>query len=891
MAGVSRVRAQVHRGLTEARGIVLSSTSSAGSRIGAILQIWRPGDIVQLYQDAIVVRFSSPRLMRAEHAPGELLVEHTGRLATFPLEGAALLAIANAASGSLLRFRGGVLETIASDQLRPWIPDAEFDLGEVRVIDVETLGAGPEPIKPPARAPEEDARKIFGVEPIAKEALAVRTALQQSAARAAQIRGVISGAVSTLKRWLLSTPTGLRQHSGEPSQGGPSWASGAWTWLVNRSLFLLSTLGMGGLWLAAHRRYLNKLERLFESGDVLEALRHALPLGGERSEGPTRLALTPPTPRTDLTIATGAKAAASVVPLDSDWMGHLRGLYERALLQLERTGQIDQAAFVMVELLNDVPRAISWLEKHGKLRLAAELAEARKQPVVERIRLWFLAGEAQRAVDLAIRHAAFADVISRLEVRDRAAALKLRMIWADHCATRGEYLQAARAAWPVSEANALIRGWLNLAIRAGGPSASAAWVARLRLEPECLPDAYAALVGVLEDEHPEAPMDRGRLAEEIVKAPSSTALDALVPPLLRALLRDASGHVATSTLPVVALETLRGLLGRAPVLRADWPQLHNEVTRNTVRLTSLKTVTVSHSERGTLPIHDVVALSGGRVLVALGQLGAMLLTREGTRLIHWDREPVSVLIPSPSGERVITADRRAGRVRAGRLDIATRRHERWIDVELATFANRFDGSGWYVGTGGSSPRVAYLDVTDAIARSLCETPIDGPITQIELGDRTLEVASSTPDGLEQWSYELPALILRHRLALPASAPRWLAADARSVAVNWADGGGITLAVAGKGERTFSLPTTLDRSVAPSQTGCTWPWLWLVAATDDGLRVDVLQVEGARHLASVRLEGASHVCPRIFGNLLILGDDLGRIVKLQLEHGHCSVIRV
>jgi len=64
---------------------------------------------------------------------------------------------------------------------------------------------------------------------------------------------------------------------------------------------------------------------------------------------------------------------------------------------------IDEAAFVLAELLHADVEAIALLERHGRLRAAAELAEARPVPPALAVRAWLLAGDAARSPRRSIR--------------------------------------------------------------------------------------------------------------------------------------------------------------------------------------------------------------------------------------------------------------------------------------------------------------------------------------------------------------------------------------------------------------------------------------------------------------------------------------------------------
>ena len=90
---------------------------------------------------------------------------------------------------------------------------------------------------------------------------------------------------------------------------------------------------------------------------------------------------------------------------------------------------------------------MAFLERHGRYRLAAEMAEARDLPPGLVVRQWFLAGDRERALRIARRTGAFADAVTRLErSRQPEQARELRRLWAHGLAEAGDYAAAVDAA-------------------------------------------------------------------------------------------------------------------------------------------------------------------------------------------------------------------------------------------------------------------------------------------------------------------------------------------------------------------------------------------------------------------------------------------------------------
>src|SRR5690606_1366062 len=132
-----------------------------------------------------------------------------------------------------------------------------------------------------------------------------------------------------------------------------------------------------GRWLGdAHGRYLGELFDMFERGDLDAALRHAIPLGGPTQSGTVSLAKL--RPRGELSIGAHATVATGTLLTATDGYAELRQRYRAAVELLEQRGRIEEAAFVLAELLHADEEAVAFLERHGRLHKAAELAEGRQ---------------------------------------------------------------------------------------------------------------------------------------------------------------------------------------------------------------------------------------------------------------------------------------------------------------------------------------------------------------------------------------------------------------------------------------------------------------------------------------------------------------------------------
>ncbi|HVR98467.1 MAG TPA: hypothetical protein VMW27_17770, partial [Thermoanaerobaculia bacterium] len=231
-----------------------------------------------------------------------------------------------------------------------------------------------------------------------------------------------------------------------------------------------------------HAAYARKLRELFESGDFDSALRFAIPLTAEA--GPRRLPLRSFSPRAELQIRPERSRGWSAAELSPDLHGELRRLYREAFHRLEGQGRIEEAAFVLAEVLHAHEEAVAFLERHGRLRLAAEMAEARDLPAGLVIRQWFLAGDRQRGLQIAHRTGAFADAVTRLErSARRPEAAELRRLWASELAAAGDYAAAVDVLWSLPEERQRAVEWMDLAIGLGGAPAGRMLARMVALAP------------------------------------------------------------------------------------------------------------------------------------------------------------------------------------------------------------------------------------------------------------------------------------------------------------------------------------------------------------------------------------------------------------------------
>jgi hypothetical protein len=499
-----------------------------------------------------------------------------------------------------------------------------------------------------------------------------------------------------------------------------------------------------------HERYLVSLTRKFERRDWDAALREAIALGGSGT-GWLRLRL--PRRRDSIGLRLRAGSGGSLYMGESAY-AHLHAIYQRAAKQLDEAGQVDEAAFVYAELLHDAPAAVALLERNGRLRLAAELAEARRLATELVVRLWWRAGERQRAVAIARARGVFGPAVERLAAVDVAAALALREQWVRSCQAAGDHLAAVEAAWPVASLRRIVVPDIEAGIALGGP-ASGQLFAHLACEYPSEATAERAMA-LLEDRSRELRRPRERFIAALARLPGKDpAQDRR---LCTAALRSSLELEPTRD----ARQQVNALTRRAdPLVAADLPPLPSGTRRADDPIDL-----IAPADPGQLPVFDAVTLGGRALLVAHGEFGVRLLALDGRVRARWDI-PAHQLVVADNGASALLV-RQAGPIREiHRLDLSTRRVRPWTVLRLATLLRSYDGGiATVVDDGG----VALLDTLSDQPRILWrELDREHRVLRINRTPTRLTALIDVPPPLpgrarsiQLWAWELPSMTLRLR---------------------------------------------------------------------------------------------------------------------------------
>src|SRR4051794_20427098 len=505
-----------------------------------------------------------------------------------------------------------------------------------------------------------------------------------------------------------------------------------------------------------HTAYIRKMKEMFESGDLESALRHAIPLAAEAAGGPRRLPLRSFAPRADLHIRPERSRPWSVAEISPDLHGELRRLYREAFHRLEAQDRIEEAAFLLAEVLHAHEEAVSFLEHHGRLRLAAEMAEARDLAPGLVVRQWFLAGDRQRGLRIAHRTGAFADAVTRLErSRETEQASELRRLWARELAAAGDYAAAVDTVWQLPEERHRALEWMDLAIDQGGAPAGRMLARKVALAPEPFAEVRGAAQRLLESWRAEGAPARLAFADTLRRGDRSPVAATLSRAAVRAIARD-SGRFGACMEPA-DLRQLAAFAGDG-ALRAD--ALALPIPARTLWITRGEPLEVEIAARdaGTRPAYDAAFLPNGLTAVALGEAGVRLLARGGRTVAELD-QPAHRLVVSDHGDRAIALARRGGFWRLARLDFSLRPAGPWCEGRVGALAPGYD----------RAPSVV-AGPDGLLAAETSGHRFDGAWGVSRLPGTALAIARSEARcslllggaHSEVWTYELPALTLRRR---------------------------------------------------------------------------------------------------------------------------------
>ena len=848
-----------------------------------LLGAWETGAQAYRAGAGYLLVWQQARRLRCEGAPGLPLCGQDGVLASAPL---AAQERAGIAAGTAVLVFGASLHVHVLDAGARIDPSCWLDLSAIPVCVALAMPARPDAgfaDATPAAAP--DVRTLLGAAvpaPSPERAAFLRAATAESkrgATAAAVLGGAAVGAagllagVSRLSMALLArVPGRTGSASGSGAARNARRDSPIGDWLAARTAHLAAATRLAGLLGWRQANYLRKMLRQFDEGNLDEALRHAIPL--DSPDAPSRPALGLARRREKLDIGSGTSAAG--IGLDPQSIALLRQTYQRSFDMLDRAGRIDEAVFVLAELMNRHQEAVDYLERKGRIAQAARLAETLGLAPAIAVRLHCMGGDLARALLLARLTGCFPETVAELERRRHPAAGALRLEWAQDLAARCDLAEAAQAVWPLVDERPRALDWLRAAESGGGAPGVQGLLYTLALDPGELGTRTASLQALLYAPGADAVLQRIRACECLLRLDAhNDATRRIAAALWRVLAveRSASLHAMPG-------ERLTQLLKIAadPVLTDDLPRkawADLPVPQGLAART--EALQLRFAERGLHALEEVCALPDGVHLLALGD-GGVVLAREGARAPLRFPVPAHHLVVSANGRRALALARREKAVRVSRLDLVSGKVEDWFSAPLQFWAHEFDGATWSV---VADERLMVLDATaqgQAVLWQVSDLP--GMVIGFERQGEHEALLMGTGVSVEQWRYALPARRLLGREAVPMPMPEQVFAALPDCL------GDAPVLLASTGERLAIL------SQEGSDLHIAWPYPQLPQASlhnkllllrfeaEDGWHCQLLNAD-CRVVADIALPDALAPRAAVHGTHLLAWDRRGRLVDVDI----------
>lgn len=720
-----------------------------------LLDAWQPGSRAWRFELGDVLVLPRATTGQCEGLPGLPLCRIGGALSSAPL-------LAREVEGlpahDLVIVLGARPLALHLSQARAIDLSRHLDVGDYALHDTYDCRIPPAASAGTSKLDGASVRKLLGnrIPPPSKESeafLAGRTehegknlgGVKQFFGRAA---GAVLGTMLKVVPFIGAGLATISRHSGAgggqvPARGTPAQPSRLRATLARIALATrLSAL------VSYHQgAYLKRLMSMFDRGDLDEALRNAVPidsLGQSLGQAFSR-----PGRRNDYRLSAGAGAALSI-GLGPDLEGHLRALYRRAFESFDRQGRIDEAVFVLAELLNTRQEALDYLIRHGRHAQAAELALGWEMPPATIIRLLMLAGDEQRAVQVARRDGAFAAAIQMLQNTHAELADRLRSEWGHALVAQGDWLGAVEAVWTLPALRAHATEWLLAAERAGGELGARALVQRAVLLPDTLAH-YAEAIESLADPWTQADARTAMAQAMLSVTGKSEALRTMAARLLPAVAADRAA--SRNAFGTKDLESLLALSGDG-CLKADAPAWALGSHLATAFWSQAQALLLETPAPGLQAIHDAVPLPGRQTLVALGEAGVVVLDAAG-KVRQRYATPAYFLVASPLGRVALAVTPREHVSSIVRLDLVGHATSDLGALALRFPSPRFDGIGWSV---VCDQRILVID-TNSAARDVLWHVADlgGPIVAAaHFATRETFIVRDANGQLRDWSYVLPS---------------------------------------------------------------------------------------------------------------------------------------
>jgi hypothetical protein len=336
-------------------------------------------------------------------------------------------------------------------------------------------------------------------------------------------------------------------------------------------------------------------------------------------------------------------------------------------------------------------------------------------------------------------------------------------------------------------------------------------------------------------------------------------------------------------------------------LRTDMPPFPSPDTALNRRVKETLRFEFGITDCGATVIADAAMLNDGRLLVALGEAGVKLLTRDGRTVKHFD-QPAHRLVLSDHGDRAIALARRGEAWRLARLDLLRQRVDDWCEAQLQAFAADYDGDIWFVGAKGD---FYAIDATARNFDALWRVPEPGDqIAGVVRSHSTCQFLTEGWGTLEKWEYQLPLLRLRNRIQVPLvngaaqGVELHAACSAAGLLVDQSRYAQVSKSTAGEFETFNCLPvlqlrvfagdmvqqeiTIGDGNSRPGQPEVRGQIAVSPVYEEAGAIIRVCDLHDGLVTAEFMMVNAQQVSTRVQEQRLTIADDCGRLIVFDLS---------
>lgn len=506
----------------------------------------------------------------------------------------------------------------------------------------------------------------------------------------------------------------------------------------------------------AQAKFVQNMVKQFEDGNLDEALRNAIPLSNlhdAMKSGGTSLSRKLVGNNLD-SIQPYAQGGGGNVNLGDQVLAQLKAMYENAFKVMDSRGNYKKAAFILAELLRDIDRAVTYLEKHEQFQLAAELAEGQGLNPARIIRQWIIAGNTERAMHIAMISGAYEEAITALEHQHPKQADALRWQCALKHYQAGNLYSAVDIAWPMTEKRSTAITWMKARAQMGG-ELGARHLLRLALHDQDNYDRYLVQIdSLLKDNMPKEHL---ALYDEIISLAHLEGCKRIASLATRRyLISVAQARIAYDRTRWHKLCEAAGDL----TLRADARNLQLSNIAKRQYLSDRSTVqSIQFEQTHGRRASDFTLFDGNILLIAFGDSGLEIRNNKG-KIIGRLTTPCHNIIISEEKSTALLITERSGYQQVHKFDLQTRTSTHWLDVSLSCWASSYDGNTWLA---AKDDKLFVLDVQAPQQVALWNiTDLGGEFISIQRTKINFTCCIQKEDAFELWTYSLPNLFLKER---------------------------------------------------------------------------------------------------------------------------------